>query len=88
MESVIRFRVKPGAGRNRVLGMDELGIVHVEIKERPQKGKANRELIRFLARLSGIDKERIRIKSGLTSRDKRVAFEGMDRETVLSRIIR
>jgi len=88
MESVIRFRVKPGAGQNRVLGMDELGIVHVEIKERPQKGKANRELIRFLARLSGIDKERIRIKSGLTSRDKRVAFEGMDRETVLSRIIR
>jgi len=53
-------------GRLEVSG-DEIAI---SIKSEPERGKANRELIRKLAAHFGISEDRVRIVSGLTSRKK------------------
>ena len=53
-------------GRLELSG-DEIAI---SIKSEPERGKANRELIRKLAAHFGISEDRVRIVSGLSSRKK------------------
>jgi uncharacterized protein (TIGR00251 family) len=55
-------------GRIEVNG-DEISI---SIKSPPERGKANRELVKKLAAHFGVGEDRIRIISGLTSRKKLV----------------
>lgn len=42
----------------------------ISIKSEPERGKANRELVKKLAKHFGVGEDRIRIVSGLTSRKK------------------
>lgn len=42
----------------------------ISIKSEPERGKANRELAKKLAKHFGVSEDRIRIVSGLTSRKK------------------
>lgn len=44
--------------------------ITVSIKSAPKRGKANAELVKKLSRHFGVDPFRIRIVSGLTSRNK------------------
>lgn len=46
--------------------------ITISIKSPPERGRANRELIKRLAAHFGVDENRIRIISGLTSRKKLV----------------
>lgn len=46
--------------------------ITVSLKSKPERGKANRELIQKLADYFEIDKDRIRITSGRTSNKKLV----------------
>jgi hypothetical protein len=46
--------------------------ISISIKSPPERGKANRELVKKLASHFGIEEDRIRIVSGLTSRKKLV----------------
>lgn len=49
--------------------------ITVSIKSKPEKGKANRELIQKLADYFGIGKDRIRIILGRTSNKKLVEVD-------------
>lgn len=53
-------------GKLEVSG-DEISI---SIKSEPERGKANRELVKKLAKHFEVGEDRIRIVSGLTSRKK------------------
>ena len=55
-------------GQLKVNG-DEISI---SIKSPPERGKANRELVKKLAEHFGVREDRIRIVSGLSSRKKLV----------------
>jgi hypothetical protein len=55
-------------GRLEVNG-DEIAI---SIKSQPERGRANREIVKKLAAHFGISEDRVRIVSGLTSRKKLV----------------
>jgi uncharacterized protein (TIGR00251 family) len=44
--------------------------ISVSIKSAPERGKANAELVKKLSRYFGVDPSRIRIVSGLISRNK------------------
>jgi uncharacterized protein (TIGR00251 family) len=44
--------------------------IAISIKSEPERGKANRELVKKLAKHFGVSEDRIRIVSGLTSRKK------------------
>ncbi len=70
MEFSSKFKVivKPGSGESRVEGFDkERNAYRVSIKSKPQDNKANIELVKLLSKLS---KKKIRIVSGLKSREK------------------
>ena len=55
-------------GRLEVNG-DEIAI---SIRSEPERGKANRELVKKLSAHFGVGEDRVRIVSGLTSRKKTV----------------
>ncbi len=67
----LRLRVKPNARRNAFEGTLD-GRILVSIKAPPTDGRANAELIAFLAKAFGTAKSNVSIVSGAGSRDKRV----------------
>lgn len=64
--------------------MDD-GALKIRIQTPAQDGKANKTLITFLAKLTGVSKNRISIKQGETSRQKVIAFHDLS-DSELQRI--
>ena len=64
--SKLKVLVKPNSKKSEILGYDK-NMVKVAIKEPADKNKANKEVIKFFSKLL---KKKVRIKSGLTSREK------------------
>lgn len=65
--------VKPNSSKNKVIGYDEERKAwRVEIKAPPEDNKANIEVIKFFSKLS---KKKVRIISGMTSKNKILKFE-------------
>lgn len=73
--AVLRVKVTPNSARNSLEGFED-GLLKVRIKAPPDKGKANEELIRFLAKTFHLSKSQIRIVSGHASRLKKLEIEG------------
>lgn len=67
------LKVIPSSGRQALI-KDKSGIIKCYLKSAPEKGKANTELIGFIARLLKIPKEHISIKRGATGRKKCIAI--------------
>ena len=83
---LVRIEVRPKAARNRWLGLAPGGTAFkVAIAAQPERGKANAELVSFLADAWGIAKSRLSVVRGETSRSKTILVEGDS--TALSRRI-
>lgn len=67
--STIKIKVIPNASKNKIVERDQ-DSMKVKITATPDKGKANKELIKFLAKELGINKSKIKIIKGEKSRDK------------------
>jgi uncharacterized protein (TIGR00251 family) len=74
-------KVVPGSSRTVFCGMHD-GMVKVKIAAPPEKGKANKALIDFLAGELGVKKNAVAIVSGQTSPIKQIAVEGIDSDYV------
>ncbi len=73
---IIPVKVQPGAKKNSIVG-EWGGKLKLQVTTPPERGKANEAVIRLLARELGLQKSRVRIVSGESSRDKRVLVEGV-----------
>ena len=80
----LTLRVTPGASRSEICGA-ETEWLKVRIKAPPVDGKANKELIRFLAKLLKIPKCSIEICSGGSSRLKRIKIKGITTKEFLTK---
>ena len=65
----IFVKVKTGKREEMVEKVDENHFV-VWVKERPVKGRANKEVVKVLADYFGLSKSRVKIIFGLTSLNK------------------
>jgi uncharacterized protein (TIGR00251 family) len=81
MITLLNLKVSPGASGNKIMDWNA-GILKVRVKAPPEKGKANKELIRFLAKLLGTAPANIDLVSGESSRNKRLQIRGMTESTV------
>jgi uncharacterized protein len=68
----IRVKVIPKSSKTELAGYMPDGTWKVKVAAVPEKGKASRELVEFLAEKLGVAKSRIRIVSGETSQIKRI----------------
>ena len=84
----ILFEVKiiPKSSKNEIIGWEE-NHLKVKIKEIPEKGKANKELIGFLSKTLKTAKSNIKIVKGETSRIKKVEIYGINAATAAERLL-
>lgn len=82
---VITVKARPGAPATRVTGPLALPAGpawKIDVAAPPEKGKANAELVRFLAKALGVGRGAVEILSGETSHLKRVRIAGAAAEKV------
>lgn len=69
--TILKVKVSPHAKVNAIIGWEK-EILKVRIHAAPEKGAANRELIRFLANALSVPASTISLLSGNTNRLKRL----------------
>ncbi|MBE9055419.1 DUF167 domain-containing protein [Sphaerospermopsis sp. LEGE 08334] len=69
-----KVKVKPNSKQQKITEQED-GSLIVNLKSPPINGKANEELINLLAEKFNLPKSHIRIKSGLTSRQKLIEID-------------
>ena len=85
--AALAVRVTPRASRNEIVEVQSDGTVKIHITAPAHEGKANEELIAFLADIFGVPKSRIDIVAGASGRDKLVTVLDMDAQEVHNRIV-
>lgn len=76
-------KVVPGSSRTVFCGMHD-GMYKIRLSAPPEKGKANKLLVDYLADLLGVKKKAVSIVSGQTSPIKQIIVEGVDAAYVTS----
>ncbi len=76
---VVSVKVQPNASKDRVVGeyADQLKIA---VTVAPEKGKANKAVIKVLSKSLGVKSSDVEILSGETSRDKKVLIRNISEE--------
>jgi uncharacterized protein len=70
--TVLKIKVKTGATKNKIVEVSSDDTIKIEIAAKPENGKANDELMKFLAITLKIKKENIKIIRGQKDRNKLV----------------
>ena len=84
---VLELKVVPQAYRTEVADA-QIDVIRVRLAAPPDKGKANKELLRFRAKRLGVSKGNLRILSGKTSQRKRLTIYGLSEEKVRWTLLR
>ncbi|MBI2811658.1 MAG: DUF167 domain-containing protein [Candidatus Melainabacteria bacterium] len=85
MSITLAVKVIPKASASAIVGWEGEEL-KVRLKAVPEKGKANAELISFLAKVLGLSKSCFTLMSGETSRHKKLRIEGMTAEALHARL--
>ncbi|MEE9508208.1 MAG: DUF167 domain-containing protein [Anaerolineales bacterium] len=86
--AALTIRVTPRARKTEISGFREDGSLRIRVSAPRVEGKANKALIKFLAKVLGVRKNRIEIVAGEKSLDKIVAIHDMSAREVQERIFR
>jgi hypothetical protein len=78
---MLEVRVMPNSSKNIVDSVYN-GKLKIRINAAPEDGKANKELISFLAKKLGIKKSQIEVTRGATSQDKTLLISGVGVDAV------
>lgn len=82
----LEVKVTPRAKRNQIVGWHQHSLVLVRVAAPPVEGKANDELVQFLAEKLGVAEERVLIIRGHTSRQKVLEIEGVSNDEILRKL--
>jgi len=74
MAFIFDVKVTPSSGRNE-WRLDKSGILKCYLKNPPENGKANAELIKMLSKALGIPQDMVHIVSGEQVRKKKIKID-------------
>lgn len=74
--TLVDIYVQPKSSKNEVVGVHERSL-KIRLTAPPVEGEANKECVKFLAKLLGIPKSDIEIVSGHKSRHKTLSIRGI-----------
>ena len=74
---VIQVIAKPGSSRRAIIRTEARGLV-VALVSPPEKGRANTELLNFMAELAGVPRNSVTLLRGATARFKTVHITTRD----------
>lgn len=78
---LLKLYVQPKASKSRIIGLHD-GCLKLAVAAPPVDGKANKQMLKFLATTLGIANRELSIKSGARSRRKQVVVKSLDADTV------
>ena len=81
----IDVQITANAGRSEVVGW-QAGRLKIKVKAPAVEGKANGELLRFLAGRLGVRRREIGIERGETAKAKTIRVEGIDEREALAKL--
>ncbi len=84
---VVYVKVQPNASKERVVG-EHAEQIKIAVTVAPEKGKANKAVIKTLSKWLGVKSSDIQILSGETSRDKKVLVRNMTEEDLNKSMLR
>ncbi|MHC4269111.1 MAG: DUF167 domain-containing protein [Planctomycetota bacterium] len=76
---VLSVKVQPNASKDRLVG-EHAEQLKISVTVAPEKGKANKAVIKVLSKWLGVKSSDIQIISGETSRDKKVFIRNINEE--------
>ena len=76
---VVSVKVQPNSSKDRVVG-EYADRIKIAVTVAPEKGKANKAVIKLFAKWLGIKNSDIQIISGETSRDKELFIKNITEE--------
>jgi len=71
MPFIFDIKVVPSSGRNKWV-LDKAGKLKCYLKSAPERGLANKELIKLIAKVLSVPQAEVQIIAGQTSRNKRI----------------
>lgn len=74
---LLRVHLQPGASKDAIAG-EHAGALKVKVHALPEKGRANRAAVEFLAGYFGLKRAAVTLIRGDCARDKVFALKGMD----------
>jgi uncharacterized protein len=80
----IAVRVIPNASATRCESRDHEGVYKIRVEAVPEK--ANKALVRFLAKQLGVGRNSVELLSGETGRHKRLGIHGLIDKEVQARL--
>ena len=84
--AALTIRVTPRASKTAFSGVLEDGTLRIRISAPPLEGKANSALIKFVAKVLGVNRSRVEIVAGEKGLDKILSIIDLDAEQVEERI--
>jgi len=78
----LELKAIPSSEQQKII-IDKNNLVKVYLKSSPVDGKANRELVKFLAKKLGVPSQYIKIVRGTTSRKKLLEIFGFESKKTL-----
>jgi uncharacterized protein len=78
---IIAVKVQPNSHSNEITGYNN-NLWRIKIAASPEKGKANKELIEFLAKTLEVKKDNLSIIKGLTQHNKLISIRGLSQVVV------
>ena len=82
---IFRVKVVPGSSKTQIAGEFD-DMLKVRVSAPPEKGKANKCLTEYLAKVLAVKKKDVRVVSGLTSPVKKIAVTGLTTEEAATRL--
>ncbi len=76
---VVSVKVQPNASKDMVVG-EHADQLKIAVTVAPEKGKANKKVIKVLSKLLGVKSSDVEILSGETSREKKVFIRNITKE--------
>lgn len=73
---LLPVKVLPGSKSNSFRGIHD-GRLKVSVTAAPEKGKANKAVLQFLARKFHLAKNQLEVQSGLTDPNKTILIQGI-----------
>ena len=74
MGSAISVRITPRSNKNEIVSIMDDGVVKIKLTAPPVDGKANDELVKYLAETLNVPKNRVEIVAGQSSRNKLITI--------------
>jgi len=81
----LKLHVTPGAREDALAGWQGDSL-RIKVRARPEKGRANEAVLRFLAGYLELPPSRIALVRGATSRDKLIEVEGLSEDELRARL--